>query len=98
VAEQLAANVRESPLQAHLLVVGAGITSLIWPGARCSIGRRGGCIRSIGEENVFVSKLEALAKIVPRLDPERCRPCRLRIFHECAKMPGPPDFPATTAS
>jgi SulP family sulfate permease len=58
---------------------------------------RGGCIKSIGEENVFPSKVEALKRIVPRLDPERCRVCRLRIFHECAQMPAPPDFPAAPA-
>jgi SulP family sulfate permease len=61
------------------------------------IMHRGGCIRSVGEQNVFASKVAALAGIVPRLDPERCRPCRLRIFRECAQMPGPPDFPPTTA-
>jgi len=49
--------------------------------------KRGGCNRSIGEENVFHSKVEAIRKIVPRLDPERCRPCKVRIFYECAQMP-----------
>jgi SulP family sulfate permease len=50
---------------------------------------RGGCIRAIGEENVFPSATTALAKVVPRLDPERCRVCTLRVFTECAQMPGP---------
>lgn len=49
---------------------------------------RGGCGRSIGNENVFRSKLAALRSIVPRLDPERCRVCTVRIFNECAQMPG----------
>jgi SulP family sulfate permease len=50
--------------------------------------KRGGCNRSIGEENVFPSKVEAVRRLVPRLDPERCRVCRVRIFNECAQMPG----------
>jgi SulP family sulfate permease len=50
--------------------------------------KRGGCNRSIGEENVFHSKVEAIRRIVPGLDPERCRLCTVRIFHECAQMPG----------
>lgn len=50
--------------------------------------KRGGCSKSIGEENVFRSKVEAIKSIVPRLDPERCRHCTLRIFNECAQMPG----------
>jgi SulP family sulfate permease len=50
--------------------------------------KRGGCNKSIGEENVFHSKIEAIKKIVPKLDPERCRRCKVRIFNECAQMPG----------
>jgi SulP family sulfate permease len=50
--------------------------------------RRGECIKRIGEENVFRSKIEAIEKIVPQLDPERCRVCTARIFSECAQMPG----------
>jgi SulP family sulfate permease len=50
--------------------------------------KRGGCNKSIGEENVFDSKVRAIKSIVPRLDPERCRYCKARIFNECANMPG----------
>ncbi len=50
--------------------------------------KRGGCNKSIGEENVFQSKMAAIKSIVPRLDPERCRRCKVRIFHECEQMPG----------
>ncbi|TAN42726.1 MAG: SulP family inorganic anion transporter [Nitrospirae bacterium] len=50
--------------------------------------RQGGCAQSIGPDNIFPSKVEAIRKLVPRLDPERCRICRARIFHECARMPG----------
>jgi sulfate permease, SulP family len=49
---------------------------------------RGGYIDRIGEENIFLSKLDAVHKIVlTRLDPERCRPCKARIFNECKQMP-----------
>lgn len=50
---------------------------------------RGGCTKGIGEDNIFKNKEDALISIVPRLDPERCRACRLRIFNECAMMPKP---------
>ncbi len=53
-----------------------------------SMMRRGRCNKTIGHENVFGSKVEALRNIVPRLDPERCRCCSLRIFSECSMMPG----------
>jgi SulP family sulfate permease len=58
---------------------------------------RGGCRKSIGEENIFQGKLDAIKKLVPRLDPERCRICKVRIFNECAQMPGakPGPGPAT---
>ncbi len=53
-----------------------------------AVMKKGGCNKSIGAENVFGSKVQALRSIVPRLDPERCRRCTVRIFHECSMMPG----------
>jgi len=50
--------------------------------------KRGECIKHIGEDNIFRSKIEAISKIVPQLDPQRCRFCTARIFGECAQMPG----------
>jgi SulP family sulfate permease len=50
---------------------------------------RGGYIDRIGEENVLGSKVAAIRALVPRLDPERCRTCVLRVFNECSQMPGP---------
>jgi SulP family sulfate permease len=49
---------------------------------------RGGYIDRIGEENILGSKMAAIRKLVPRLDPERCRVCALRVFNECSLMPG----------
>lgn len=49
---------------------------------------RGGYLDRVGEENIFLSKADAVKKIVlTRLDPERCRPCNARIFKECVQMP-----------
>jgi SulP family sulfate permease len=49
---------------------------------------RGGYVDRIGEENIFLSKLHAVKKIVlTRLDPVRCRSCKVRIFNECSQIP-----------
>jgi SulP family sulfate permease len=112
-AQEMRAITRESPEQAHLLLVGSGINFIDVAGCEalaeeahrlhlsgrklylCSLKgevmnvlRRGACIKRIGEENIFRSKIEAIQKIVPQLDPERCRVCIARIFTECAQMPG----------
>ncbi len=49
---------------------------------------RGGYVERIGEQNILGSKKAAIRALVPRLDPERCRVCRLRVFNECSQMPG----------
>ncbi|MEH6578489.1 MAG: SulP family inorganic anion transporter [Amphritea sp.] len=38
---------------------------------------------AIGKESFFLSKGEAIEQIYSRLDPEICRTCSSRIFHEC---------------
>jgi sulfate permease, SulP family len=49
---------------------------------------KGGFIDRVGDENIFLSKVQAMKRIVrTRLDPERCRPCMARIFTECVHMP-----------
>jgi SulP family sulfate permease len=112
-AEELHAVTRESPEQAHILIVGGGINFIDVAGAEtlaneahrlhlegrklylCSLKgevvetlHRGGYVERIGEENILGSKTAAIRKLVPRLDPERCRVCRLRVFDECDMMPG----------
>lgn len=112
-AQEMRAITRQSPEQAHLLLVGSGINFIDVAGCEalaeeahrlhltgrklylCSLKgdvmnvlKRGECIKRIGEENIFGSKIEAIKKIVPQLDPERCRVCSVRIFNECAQMPG----------
>jgi len=49
---------------------------------------KGGYMEHIGEENVFWGKTEAIAWATSRFDPEVCRTCKARIFHECAGKPG----------
>jgi SulP family sulfate permease len=44
---------------------------------------RGGYLEEIGTENVFPVKSRAVGAIYPKLDPEICRRCTLRIFNEC---------------
>ena len=39
----------------------------------------------LGPDNVINTKDEAVAKIVPTLDPEICRTCPARVFRECPK-------------
>ncbi len=53
---------------------------------------RGGCLHRLGEGNLFLSEQEAIAHIVPRLDPERCACCPQRVFRECARMPGGEEY------
>jgi SulP family sulfate permease len=49
---------------------------------------RGMCLKRLGGQHVFESEAQALARMVPRLDPERCACCSLRVFRECEWMPG----------
>ena len=52
--------------------------------------KKGGYLDTIGHENVFSSKSEAIRFIFNRLDHRVCRNCRARIFRECRSIP-PPD-------
>jgi SulP family sulfate permease len=44
---------------------------------------RGGYLEEIGERNLFPVKSRPVVEIYPRLDPEICRSCKVRIFREC---------------
>ncbi len=59
----------------------------------CEPLKRGGYVDIIGRENLFTGKTEAIAAVVPKLDPEVCRTCTARIFLECAGQPGPATDP-----
>ncbi len=49
-----------------------------------------GFTERLGADHLFATKREAIAHIVPRLDPAVCAGCRARVFEECAAQPGPP--------
>jgi SulP family sulfate permease len=51
-----------------------------------------------GDDNVFRTKHDAIAAIVPRLNPDVCFSCRARIFHECAGLPGADEARAEAAA
>jgi SulP family sulfate permease len=57
----------------------------------CEPLTRGGYYQTIGAENTFDSKREALDHIIERLDMEICARCEVRIFLECRRLPGGPD-------
>jgi SulP family sulfate permease len=46
---------------------------------------RGGYLADIGEENIIPLGKRAISVIYPRLDPEICRTCKVRIFTESQK-------------
>ncbi|MGB5337929.1 MAG: sodium-independent anion transporter, partial [Gammaproteobacteria bacterium] len=47
---------------------------------------RGGYMATIGEENIFESKNQAIGEIFKRLDNNICESCTARIFNECATV------------
>ncbi len=51
----------------------------------------GGFKKQIGEDHFYFTKKEAVAEIYQRLDQERCKDCRKRIFLECGDLPALPD-------
>lgn len=48
-------------------------------------------VRALGREYIHLSKRDAIAQIVPTLDPDVCANCTARIFRECAGQPKPED-------
>ena len=45
-------------------------------------------MRALSRDRIHLSKGDAVAEMVPRLDPAICATCTARIFHECRKQPG----------
>jgi sulfate permease, SulP family len=52
------------------------------------IWERAGFLDALGRDHVFSDKHSAIAHIVPRLDPQVCANCRIRVFFECDRQPG----------
>lgn len=55
--------------------------------------QRDGLLDELGADHLFQNKLQAIARIVPRLDPDGCARCRARIFQECDQRPGADTLP-----
>ncbi len=49
----------------------------------CEMLRRSGQVDTVGEEQIFRHKGDAIEAIYPRLDSEICRTCTARVFREC---------------
>lgn len=47
----------------------------------------GDFLDTIGQDRIFPTENEAIARIFTRLDPAVCRRCRARIFDECRSVP-----------
>lgn len=50
--------------------------------------RRFNVIEELGEDNLHVSKGDALASALDEINPSICAVCSKRVFNECAKLPG----------
>jgi len=54
----------------------------------CDMLKRSGQVDTVGEQQIFGHKGDAIQAIYPRLDNEICRHCSARIFRECqAELP-----------
>ncbi|MGI9335089.1 MAG: SulP family inorganic anion transporter [Gammaproteobacteria bacterium] len=49
--------------------------------------KRGGYLDEIGQQNLFRSKQQAIAHIIPKLNADICSTCEKRIFRECVALP-----------
>lgn len=58
---------------------------------------RSGLIETIGRENVFHGKREAIGSVFARLDRSICAGCSARIFTECQTLQPPRTSPAPTS-
>jgi SulP family sulfate permease len=47
---------------------------------------RGDYIDVIGADNIFATQTEALARIMPNIDPLKCQNCAMPLFKECRMM------------
>ena len=60
--------------------------------------RRFHVIEEIGEDNLHISKGDAIAGAINRVDPEICRQCRARVFLECEGLAGAEEAAAEKAA
>jgi len=76
-AEMLASEAR------HLRMLRATLYLCEFKPEAQQVLERGGYIDVIGADNIFATQTEALAQILPDVDPSKCQSCTLPLFKEC---------------
>jgi SulP family sulfate permease len=75
--------VQESRRRRHL---GGGVYLSKVKEEACKILKRGGFVDRLGDEHIFVSKVDAVENIFKRLDRSICERCDKRVFLECQQV------------
>jgi SulP family sulfate permease len=75
--------VQESRRRRHL---GGGVYLTKVKEEACKILKRGGFVDRLGDEHIFVSKVDAIESIFKRLDRSICERCDKRVFLECQQI------------
>ena len=75
--------VQESRRRRHL---GGGVYLSKVKEEACKILKRGGFVDKLGDEHIFVSKVDAIENIFKRLDRSICERCDKRVFLECQQV------------
>jgi SulP family sulfate permease len=75
--------VQESRRRRHL---GGGVYLTKVKEEACKILKRGGFVDRLGDEHIFVSKVDAIENIFKRLDRSICERCDKRVFLECQQI------------
>ena len=85
--------VQESRRRRHL---GGGVYLSKVKEEACKILKRGGFVDRLGDEHIFVSKVDAIENIFKRLDRSICERCDKRVFLECQQVEYKGEKPLTT--
>jgi len=85
--------VQESRRRRHL---GGGVYLTKVKEEACKILKRGGFVDRLGDEHIFVSKVDAIENIFKRLDRSICERCDKRVFLECQQVEYKGEKPLTT--
>ena len=75
--------VQEAKRRRHL---GGGMYLIKVKEEACRILKRGGFVDQIGDEHIFVTKVDAIQTIFKQLDRCICERCDKRIFLECQNI------------
>ncbi|MEO5355019.1 MAG: SulP family inorganic anion transporter [Magnetococcus sp. XQGC-1] len=64
-------------------LAGGGLYLVRLKESPCKLLERGGYLQTIGRENLFSSKKEAIQAVFARLNAQECARCPLHVFREC---------------